>query len=146
MLHHKYLTGFWICLGFLFWINQSSEYAGVTQNICLNNFWTCQNISKYVSMCLNLFEWLLFYFLIVIPCLLECMVTYFIVYMKLDFFYSSWKNLICFLFDYIFLPQVMMYPSTTSKSPWNYLKTITFLHGATFFTIIQGMFNYWSIG
>ena len=105
MLHHRYLTGFWICLGFLFWINQSSEYAGVTQNICLNNFWTCQNISKYVWMCRNLLEWLLFYFLIVIPCLLECMVTYFIVYMKLDFFYGSWKNLICFfVWLNIFIP------------------------------------------
>ena len=33
-----------------------------------------------VWMCLNLPQWLLFYFPIVIPCLLECMVTYFNVY------------------------------------------------------------------
>ena len=66
-------------------------------------------------MSLNLSKWLLFYFPIVIPCLLKCLVTYFNVYTKLgvlqafyeglrgcfleetkfDFFYSSWKYLIC---------------------------------------------------
>ena len=57
-------------------------------------------ISEHARMCLNLLEWFLFFFpRIVIPCLLEWMVNYFIVYTELGFFYSSWKYLICFLFD-----------------------------------------------
>ena len=78
---------------------QGSEYAPVPDSeyirvlnmpgytgfwICLNNFWTCLNMMKYVWMCLNLPEWLLFYFPIVIPCLLERIVTYFNVYTKLE--------------------------------------------------------------
>ena len=52
---------------------QGSEYAPVSDSeytrvlnmpgytgfwICLNNFWTCLNMPKYVWMCLNLPEWL----------------------------------------------------------------------------------------
>ena len=78
--------------------------------------WIRLNVSKYVWMCLNLPYWFLFYFPIVIPCLLEHVVSYFHVYTKLeaivwriwgffleeakfDFFYSNWKYLICFLLD-----------------------------------------------
>ena len=77
--------------------------------------WICPNMPKYVWVCLNLPKWLLFYFPIVIPCLLEYVVTYFNVFRKLqvivwrnkrlfleetkfNFFHSSWKYLICFLF------------------------------------------------
>ena len=82
-LHHRCLTVFWICLGFWFelpgfWI--CWDYTGF--QICLNNFWICLNMPKYARICLNLTEWLLFYFRIVIPCLLERVVTYFNVYTK----------------------------------------------------------------
>ena len=77
----KCLTGFWLCLGFWFWIYQGFEYAGVTWNsdyasVCQNNFWASLNMPKYAWMRLNLPKWLLFHFPIIIPCLLEHMVTY----------------------------------------------------------------------
>ena len=75
MLHRRCLTGSWICLDFWFWIYQGSGYARVTQGseyawICLNNFRICLNMPIHVWMCLNLPEWLLLYFPIIIPCLL----------------------------------------------------------------------------
>ena len=54
----------------------------------LNNSW----------IWLNLPEWLLFYFPIVIPCLLECMVTYFTVYTNLEVLWGFHEGLWgCFL-------------------------------------------------
>ena len=73
------LTEFWICLGFWFRIYQGSEHV-----------WIYLKMSKYVWMCLHLPEWLLCYFPIVIPCLLERMVTYFSVYTKLEVI--VWRN------------------------------------------------------
>ena len=121
MLHNRCFTGFWICLGFQFWVYRGSEDAGVTQGseyawIISEHGWICLNVLKYVWMCLNLSEWILFYFPTVIPFLLEQVVTYFIVsalnrsyslrdyeavFLKriFDLFCSSWKYLICFLFS-----------------------------------------------
>ena len=84
MLHNRCFTGFWICLGFQFWVYRGSEDAGVTQGseytwIISEHGWICLNVLKYVWMCLNLSEWILFYFPTVIPFLLEQLVTYFIV-------------------------------------------------------------------
>ena len=39
-----------------FWIYQSSEYARVTQGICLNNSWICRNMPDYAWICLNMPE------------------------------------------------------------------------------------------
>ena len=75
----------YICLGFWFWIWEASEYVGgYTAFWVWLNFWTCQNMPKYAWMCLNLPDWFLFYFPIVIPCLLKCLVTYFNVYTQLE--------------------------------------------------------------
>ena len=85
LFYIKCLKGFWLCLGFWFWIYQDFQYAGVTwdsdyASVCQNNFWTSLSMAKYAWMCLNLPKWLLFYFPIIIPCLLERMVTYFNIY------------------------------------------------------------------
>ena len=58
ILYCRCLTGFWICLGFWFWIYQGSEYARVTQgsqytSICQNNFWSYQNMPEYAKICAN---------------------------------------------------------------------------------------------
>ena len=57
--------------------------------------WIWLNMPKYVWMCPNLPEWLLIYFPIVIPCLLECMVTYFIHFFSLIFYLFSQKSNKC---------------------------------------------------
>ena len=65
---------FWAC----------RDYTGFWT--CQNNFWTYLSVSKCAWMCLNLpeWQWLLFEFCIVIPCLLERVVTCFIIYTKLE--------------------------------------------------------------
>ena len=79
------IPGSWIW--FWFSICQSFEYARFTQSlICMNNswmwlvmpeyVWICWNMCEYAQICLNLPEWLLFV-AIIIPCLFECVVTYF---------------------------------------------------------------------
>ena len=85
ILQSRLLTGFWIWLGLWFWIYQGSEYAEFTRDshyawVCLSNFWMCLNMPKYALMCPNPPEWLLYYFPIVIPCLLERVLTYFNIY------------------------------------------------------------------
>ena len=65
---------FWAC----------RDYTGFWT--CQNNFWTYLSMLKCAWMCLNLpeWQWLLFEFCIVIPCLLERVVTYFNIYTKLE--------------------------------------------------------------
>ena len=72
-------------------VTKHSEYA----SICLNNFYVCLNMPKYTWICLNLPEWLLFYFIIVMLYLLEYLVTYFNIYTKLQF--TIWRNIVYFL-------------------------------------------------
>ena len=123
MFHQISFNEFWISLGFR--IYQGSEYVRVTHGRVLNipqllNMtdctWICQNMPEYMWIYLNLPEYALtvLYLSIVIPCLLECTVTYLIVYSELEvigwrnmrlfyqrnkirFFHSSWKYFICFL-------------------------------------------------
>ena len=49
MLHHRCLTGFWICLNLWFWI--CLGYIGFW--ICLNIFWTFLNMPEYAKICIN---------------------------------------------------------------------------------------------
>ena len=103
-------TGFWIYLGFWFWIYQGSEYSWVTQGseftwIISKHVWICLNMSKCVWMCLNLHEWLLFYFLMVTSMFIQNWKLYsegirdcFHEETKFDFSYSWLKYLICLFF------------------------------------------------
>ena len=109
------------------WICQSSEYVSHSKYVRVLNMlglhrvlnvleqfpnmsdyaWICLKIPEHGGMCLNTL------FPIIISCVLECVITYFNVYMKLevilyfggtwgcfldetkfDFLYSSWKYLI----------------------------------------------------
>ena len=106
-----------------FWISHGSEYVRVTQGseyawICLiMSDWICLDLSKYAVICTNMPKsaWVAFvlYFPIVIPCLLERVVTYFNVYTKLEvlvwkkmrlfswrhtIWFNSWMYFIWFLF------------------------------------------------
>ena len=118
---------FWIFQGFEetrvlnkpgFWIYQGSEYASgsefirVTQGseyawICLIMFgWICLDMPEYAGICVNMPKsaWIAFvlYFPIVIPCLLEGVVTYFNVFTKLEVLVwmkmrlFSWRDTIWF--------------------------------------------------
>ena len=106
-----------------FWTYQSSEYASGSEDARVLNmsgltgFWICLNMSDYVWLNMPGYVWMAFvlYFPIVIPCLLERVLTYFNAYTKLevlvlrkmmlflvgdtkiDFFYSS-CNFIGFCF------------------------------------------------
>ena len=93
----------WICFGFWFWIYQDFKYIWVLNMQGLKRVlnmpeytWVnsehasiCLNMPKYAWMCLNLPEWLLFYFPIKTPGPLECVLTYFIVNTKLE---VMWRN------------------------------------------------------
>ena len=107
-----------------FWISQVSEYTKVLNMHLVMNlpgfwvhvwFWICQG-SEYVRVTLGSeYAWIAFvlYFPIVIPCLLEGVVTYFNVFTKLEVlfwmkmrlfswrdtaWFSSFKYFIWFLF------------------------------------------------
>ena len=97
------LPGFWICQGYTgFWI-------------CLiMSGWICLDMSEYAGICVNMPKsaWIAFvlYIPIVIPCLLEGVVTYFNVITKLEvlvwwgcflgeaIWFSSCKYIVWFLF------------------------------------------------
>ena len=92
------LPGFWIVR-----VMQSFEYAW----ICLiMSGWICLGMSEYAGICTNVPKsaWIAFvlYFPIVIPCLLEGVVTYFNVYTKLEVLVwmktrlFSWRDIIWF--------------------------------------------------
>ena len=106
-LHHRCLSGFWICIGFWiykgfecasgskyadvvnipgFWKKKGSEYARIVQDCeyawkVLKYGQICLNISEYPGICVNMPKstWMAFilYFLSVIICLVEDLVTYF---------------------------------------------------------------------
>ena len=97
--------GFWICQGYTgFWI-------------CLiMSGWICLGMSEYAGICVNMpkspLMAFVLYFPIVIPCLLEGVVTYFNVYTKLEVLFwmkmrlFSWRHAIwfssCILFGFYF--------------------------------------------
>ena len=104
------LPWFWIRVWF--WICQGSEYVRVTQDseytwICLiMSRWICLDMFEYPGIWVNMPKsaWIAFvlYFPIVVPCLLEGMVTYFnvltslevLVWIKMRLF--SWRETIWF--------------------------------------------------
>ena len=81
-MYDRVLNMPWVLILNIPWVLIWQDYTGFW--ICLNNSWTCLDKSEYVLMCLNLPEWLLVYFPIVIPYIQECMVIYFNVYAKLE--------------------------------------------------------------
>ena len=106
-----------------FWINQGSEYVRSNRVLNMPKYawlclaeWTCMDMSEYADICVNMpkSSWMAFalYFPIVIPCLLERVLTYFNVCRKLEvwvlrkmmlfswrhkhwFFYSNWNFIWC---------------------------------------------------
>ena len=103
--------------------------------LCLNNSWTCLNMPGYAKICMNMPKSACMAFLlfpIIIPCLPECMINYFNVYtkpeamsegiqgcfpeeIKLDFFCSSWKYLICFRLNSFERFQITLFNSLSTK-------------------------------
>ena len=108
----RVLNGLWfsICKGSEYGsFTQSPRYAWIIPECAL----ICLNMREYVRICVNMpksaWSVSVFHVPIVIPCLIENVVTYFnevcslkehetVEETKIDFFYSSWKYLICFCF------------------------------------------------
>ena len=139
MSHCRCLTGFWMSWFLIlnipkFWICQGwsgSDYAWtIPQHAWIRldmpkYAWICMNMPKSASMAFLLFP-------IIIPCLPECMINYFNVYtklevmsegiqgcfpeeIKLDFFCSSWKYLICFRLNSFARFQITLFNSLSTK-------------------------------
>ena len=102
------IPGFGACLWF--WICKGSGYTGVLNMLVLDKvldmpeyvwrisefIWLCLNMSEYAWICWNMREYtylmtFVLHFLFVTPCLLECVVTYFKIYTKLEV--VVWRNM-----------------------------------------------------
>ena len=104
--YRRCLIGFWICLGFWFWLYHRSEYVNITLDS--EYAWI---IPEYAEIGVNVPKsaWMAF-FPIVIPCLLEHVCIYFNVYTKLE---VSLKN--C---EAVFLKRQNLIFSVVAGSIW----------------------------
>ena len=85
-----------------FWIYQGCKYTSGSEYSKVLNWPGLVNMPEHAGICMNMSKsaWMTFVLLdsLVIPCLLECMVTYFNEVDSLKE-YSSWKYLIFFILD-----------------------------------------------